>query len=337
MRSVIDGAAAPTRYGSLMPKRALFGWRCSTAPATVTAWPRRRSRILTSARRPMRLSRRWRAKRPEELIRAAFPVSSRTGRWSESTAGVKRACSPRTGRWKSPAGDFRSSLSSISGGRVVTWADAKTQPFLVGGYLPLPGVRWIDPQWELRVTAFASGERARSRLVARYELINRTADRLTLTLALAVRPFQVNPPTQFLNTVGGVSPIDDLAWDGAALQLTGCSRCSRCNLPIDSGRFRLARARCLRFSPANGRTRMPCATNPGSPPPCSPTAFTLAPHAHVAYRHCRPALRSSDGASASGQIVCHSWLEQEQRAVAATWRQKLNRVRFRVPPGDATA
>jgi hypothetical protein len=26
---------------------------------------------------------------------------------------------------------------------------------------------------------------------------------LTLTLALAVRPFQVNPPTQALNTMGG--------------------------------------------------------------------------------------------------------------------------------------
>ena len=28
-----------------------------------------------------------------------------------------------------------------------------------------------------------------------------------ITLVLAVRPFQVNPPSQFLNTPGGVSPI----------------------------------------------------------------------------------------------------------------------------------
>ena len=33
-----------------------------------------------------------------------------------------------------------------------------------------------------------------------------------LDLVLAIRPFQVNPPQQFLNITGGVSPIRTLAW-----------------------------------------------------------------------------------------------------------------------------
>ena len=54
-------------------------------------------------------------------------------------------------------------------------------------------------------------------MVARYELRNLTIGRCQLELVLAVRPFQVNPPSQFLSTVGGTSAIRDISWDGAAL------------------------------------------------------------------------------------------------------------------------
>ena len=52
--------------------------------------------------------------------------------------------------------------------------------------------------------------------MARYDIANLTDRPLRSTLVLAVRPFQVNPPAQFLNTIGGASPIRDIAWDGAA-------------------------------------------------------------------------------------------------------------------------
>ncbi len=41
--------------------------------------------------------------------------------------------------------------------------------------------------------------------------------RSALRLFLALRPFQVNPPTQFLNATGGVSAIREIAWDGHAV------------------------------------------------------------------------------------------------------------------------
>src|SRR5262249_29765068 len=91
-------------------------------------------------------------------------------------------------------------------------------------YVPVPGVTWRHPQWELRMLAFASGSRAQSRLIARYELRNLTAQRLPLQLVLAVRPFQVNPPSQFLNTVGGVSPIRQIRWDGTTLSVNADHR-----------------------------------------------------------------------------------------------------------------
>ncbi|HEY2178855.1 MAG TPA: hypothetical protein VGH15_09765 [Caulobacteraceae bacterium] len=109
----------------------------------------------------------------------------------------------------------------VDRGRLVTWADAKISQSLDGGYLPIPVVTWRRPGWMLRVTTFADGEAAHPRLAARYELRNLTGRRRNLVLALAARPFQVNGPEQFLNSPGGVSPIHDLAWNGAALTIDG--------------------------------------------------------------------------------------------------------------------
>ena len=44
---------------------------------------------------------------------------------------------------------------------------------------------------------------------------------LPLTLALLLRPWQVNPPQQFLNTAGGVADVRQLAWQGRQLQVNG--------------------------------------------------------------------------------------------------------------------
>ena len=103
------------------------------------------------------------------------------------------------------------------GSRVVTWANVDSTQSLRDGYLPIPSVTWRGPRWTLQVTAFASGDRARSQLLATYEVRNLTNRPLSLELVLAVRPAQVNPPAQFLNAPGGVAPISDIAWKKGAL------------------------------------------------------------------------------------------------------------------------
>jgi hypothetical protein len=112
----------------------------------------------------------------------------------------------------------------VERGKVVTWADVEARPFLLDDDLPMPGVQWKSVAWTLRVTTFATGAADDPRLVARYDLAN-TSDRpLALTLALAARPFQVNPPAQFLNMAGGASPIQDVAWDGDVLTVNGARK-----------------------------------------------------------------------------------------------------------------
>ncbi len=109
----------------------------------------------------------------------------------------------------------------IDNGRVVSWADVNVTQGLMAGsdHLPIPDVTWSNETFSLKVETFADGTPEQSRLFGRYYLTNLTDAPRTLTLALMARPFQVNGPSQFLTTPGGVGPIRDLAWDGRELVL----------------------------------------------------------------------------------------------------------------------
>jgi hypothetical protein len=112
----------------------------------------------------------------------------------------------------------------IVDGKRLGWADVAVSQSLQDGYLPIPSVDWVHADAQLRVTAFADGTQADSQLIARYVLRNPGDVARDYTLALAVQPFQVNPPSQFLNTIGGVSRIETLAIDGAVVSVAGRKR-----------------------------------------------------------------------------------------------------------------
>jgi hypothetical protein len=114
------------------------------------------------------------------------------------------------------------------GGRLVSWADVHASHLLKDGYLPLPSSHWETPGWALRISSFAGATRE---LVARYTLENLGPNPRSLDLVLAVRPLQVNPPQQFLNIAGGVSPIHQVRWDGRVLLVQQSARVSPATAP----------------------------------------------------------------------------------------------------------
>src|SRR5690606_36902064 len=109
----------------------------------------------------------------------------------------------------------------LVGSELLTWADVQARHRLLEGYLPIPSVAWQHHQLAFEVTAFAIGSSEAAQLVASYDVQNLSDQPQTIMLVLAVRPFQVNPPSQFLNTPGGVSPIRELVWDGEAVSVNG--------------------------------------------------------------------------------------------------------------------
>ncbi|MBI5067289.1 MAG: hypothetical protein HZB56_03545 [Deltaproteobacteria bacterium] len=106
-------------------------------------------------------------------------------------------------------------------GRLLTWAQAEIAHALRDGYLPMPRVGWRQGEISLEIEAAADGPPGAPELLARYALTNGSATARTFILLLAVRPWQVNPPQQFLNTPGGASRVERLAWEGGQLTVNG--------------------------------------------------------------------------------------------------------------------
>jgi len=85
-------------------------------------------------------------------------------------------------------------------GKRLTWADVAITQSLPEGDLPIPTVTWKAGGVSMTMTAAVSSS---SMLQLRYRV------RGDAVIDLQVRPFQVNPSTQFLNTEGGVARVHD--------------------------------------------------------------------------------------------------------------------------------
>jgi F5/8 type C domain len=120
------------------------------------------------------------------------------------------------------------------GGRLITWADVRTEVSLDEGRLPIPTVRWIHPDATLEVTAFAAGDTANSRAYLRYRLTP-TAGQRRATLYVAMRPFQVNPPWQSVGMSGGTARIDSVVREGTLVRVNGDRSVLSLTPPTDFG------------------------------------------------------------------------------------------------------
>jgi hypothetical protein len=220
----------------------------------------------------------------------------------------------------------------VEQGKPVTWVDVAITHTLRDGYLPIPSVTWKRDGISLRVTAFGAGTRERSELVARYELRNDGDRARDITFALAARPLQVDPPTQFLNAAGGVSAIHDLAWQGNALQVDGRSRVTLLREPdgflastLQIGSIvgqiatvaKSARERRREHS-TEGFASGAALYHVHLPPHSSETFGIVAPLAGAA-------------TLPGGHENAQTWSQREETAVAAQWHAKLDRVSLRLP------
>ena len=125
--------------------------------------------------------------------------------------GIHKALLDEDGRLEVAPERFSVEPFLRADGELVGWAEVQATQELVDGYLPIPSVVWRRGPLRLRITAFAAGSPGNETLYARYRLANTGAEPYTASLFLAIRPFQVNPPWQSLNLVGGVAPIYRIA------------------------------------------------------------------------------------------------------------------------------
>jgi len=260
--------------------------------------------------------------------------------------GIEQGLIGEDGAVEVGKGGFSIEPFVVSDGKLVTWADVKTTQSLQDGYLPIPSVHWQHPRFALDVTAFASGTPEDSALNARYVIRNSSATPQRYVMALAVRPLQVNPPTQFLSTVGGVSEIRALSIREGFVGVNGRPAGRMHQLPVSSfaSRFdegdvvaRLARADWSQFC------RERCDEHGAPFDDGMPSVDTVDDPAGLASGAMLFVVELAPGESRelgwSNQLSGKApspppppvSLQALQDEVAAQWRSKLDRVQLRVP------
>ncbi len=219
-------------------------------------------------------------------------------------------------------------------GRWVGWSDVQATPSLQDGYLPIPTVAWQHADFALSTTAFAAGTPGDARLVARHRLTNTGKAPRDYVLALAVQPWQVNPPSQFLNTTGGFSPINDLAIRDGVVSVNG-----RASLRFAKPDAALA----SRFDEGLVRERlasMDAGLASGLDAQVAGESTGLA-SAAVLYRITLAPGESRDVAWVApleGTLPARIDAERDQQAMATVWRGKLDEMKLQVPAeGQAIA
>ena len=209
----------------------------------------------------------------------------------------------------------------VADGKLVTWADVTIKQSLQDGYLPIPSVHWTHPGFKLDIASFGEGEPDDSRLVTRYRLTNTTQEAADYTLQLRVRPLQVNPPSQFLNTTGGVSPIETV-------------RISPNTVDVD-GRF-------VVFS--RDATQMQVSAFASQDTPLMMPSWHSAPRVRDPEKLASAAL-DYVVRLAPGESLDIAWVStlsgtakldasgaaERQQTVARSWRSKLDRLQIKVP------
>jgi hypothetical protein len=215
--------------------------------------------------------------------------------------------------------------------RLLTWADVSAIQTLEDGYLPIPRVTWDLQELELKIEPFAAGTPANARLLVRYTLANRGREARYVMLALCARPFQVNPPTQFLNSPGGVRRIHNLAWNGSALEVDGKPRIFPLQKPdafvgssFDAGDVvaRLA----VGQHPSTSRVTDDFGYASGA----MLFHLILPPHSRRSIGLLAP-LSGPPHVPDAAKLDPDGWLDEEHATVAGQWRAQLNEIGLHLP------
>jgi hypothetical protein len=137
-----------------------------------------------------------------------------------SPEGKRRALINEEGMVEVDEAGFSLEPFVLTSGGLVTWADVETRPLMAEGGVPIPSVIWKNDDMTLEIQPWVDGRDDELALHVTYRLkVRKTGS--GMKLAVAVRPFQVNPPWQAFRNLGGHSPIRRIECDGSYLEVDG--------------------------------------------------------------------------------------------------------------------
>ena len=213
-----------------------------------------------------------------------------------------------------------------------SWRQAASRASLAEGYLPLPRVDWEGTPVRLSISAFADGP-VRDDLAAAggdllyitYTVTNPSPQPQDVALYLALRPFQVNPPWQFLNWPGGTAPIKEIEYEDGLVLINGEKQLHFIQQPHGFGAAAFAEGDISAFL-RNGRL---------------PEQHSVADARGLASAAARYSWRLNSGESARVELVIPFSTaaippggvntEAVRRSTKEFWRDKIHTVGIRLP------
>ncbi|GHC73563.1 hypothetical protein GCM10007320_10320 [Pseudorhodoferax aquiterrae] len=212
-------------------------------------------------------------------------------------------------------------------GQLHGWADVQLAQGLARGHLPIPQVTWVHPRFGLQTTALAD-EAGGLQTQVRYRVHNPARRAQTMTLWLALRPFQVNPPTQFLNVPGGVAPLHRLDWHDGVLARDGQPVLMTTTRPtrLLFGQGGAGGLRALR-EPADADGAVHWEDPQGFAAVALQYALQLPPGAS---RDIVVVLPQAGPARLPRGVAPAAWFETARQRSAAQWTARLNRTGLRI-------
>ena len=215
--------------------------------------------------------------------------------------------------------------------RLITWADVTAKPSDAEGDLPIPSVTWSSASsLELTVTAFANGNPGSSILFGRYRVRNASLQQQKATLYLAMRPYQVNPPWQFLNTPGGFARLDSISFDGNAVRLSGNRTVVPVSRPLAFGAASFDQGNIVEYLRAGTVPSEATATDVnGLASGVFSYGLSLLPGADTAIYVAVPLHGSTPPCMLAG--CTERWAASQLDSATAGWRSTLGHVQIQLP------
>jgi hypothetical protein len=221
-----------------------------------------------------------------------------------------------------------------TGNRFITWANVSTRAVDAEEYLPIPSVVWSANPLELTITSYATGSPGSSVLFGRYQVRNISPTPRKATLYLTMRPFQVNPPWQFLNTPGGFAPINNIEFDGNAVHINSDRVVIPVSRPVAFGAMSFNRGEMIEMLRAgNVPSETKAKDSLGMASGALAYDLTLGPNADTVIYVAVPL--HEDAPSCMKEGCSAKWAADQLTSITSDWRSQLGHVQLQLPRSAA--
>ncbi len=214
----------------------------------------------------------------------------------------------------------------FSDGRLFSWNDTKNTQHLMDDYLPIPSVTREKGGLKLTTQIFSDGPAGASVLYFQYTLKNILSETQSGNMYLAIRPFQVNPPWQFLNTPGGTVRIKNIAYQSNRVQVDDDKTVFSLSQADAFGAASFDEGDITRFLHKN--------TLPSSQQVSDDAGLAsgaLKYHFRLEANGTKTVILAVPFHTSSKYVVSEKQVPSRLEAVRKFWQKKLNTVHFRLP------